>query len=278
MSRITVVGCGMMGGNIADAFLDAGHEVTIVDLDPSAARPRLERGAHFSEALSDALDAGFVLFSLPTNSAVRAVISECPSGSLSGKILINTTSEAPSEVLLLESELRALGARYIDATILTYQGEVGRDDACLLYSGDREAFEEVVGDLRALSPNPLFLGDGVSVAAEIVDIVVVAGHYGLVYAPLEGVARCVRCGISVDEYLGALDELLVEIAERALPEIGLASSAVLEGDGGRNDLMGLMRHLGVFDHLSPGWLKETNRGVAAHLSKVIAAATPNFTH
>ena len=30
MSKITCVGCGMMGSNLISAFMDKGHEVTIV--------------------------------------------------------------------------------------------------------------------------------------------------------------------------------------------------------------------------------------------------------
>ena len=39
MSRITVVGCGMMGGNLVDSFMKAGHEVTIVDINDTKPRP-----------------------------------------------------------------------------------------------------------------------------------------------------------------------------------------------------------------------------------------------
>ena len=33
MSKITCVGCGMMGSNLISAFMDKGHEVTIVDIN-----------------------------------------------------------------------------------------------------------------------------------------------------------------------------------------------------------------------------------------------------
>lgn len=273
MSRITVVGCGMMGGNISDAFLECGHEVTIVDVDPATALSRVERGAQYSETLADALDVKFVLFSLPTNEVVRTVLSQCPEGALRGKIIVNTTSEVPSEVLSLERDVCALGGRYIDAKILTYQGEVGRCDACLLYSGDRAAFDEIGEELRALSPEPLFLGNGVSAAAEIVDIVVVAGHYGLTYSPLEGIACCAEYGIDVDEYMGLLGDLLVELSEHALPGGNLFPALHDEGFG---ELTGLIKDCGAYDHLSPAWLSEINRGVAAHLRKVIGIAMSDF--
>ena len=32
MAKITCVGCGMMGSNIVEAFMNGGHEVFIVDV------------------------------------------------------------------------------------------------------------------------------------------------------------------------------------------------------------------------------------------------------
>ena len=277
MSRITVVGCGMMGGNIVDAFLDHGHDVTIVDVNRASALPRVERGARFSESLANALDSKFVMFSLPTDAVVRGVLSQCPRGSLDGKILVNATSETPSDVLALERDVCAAGGRYVDAAILTYQGEVGRRDACLLYSGDRLAFDEIEGELRSLSPNPLFLGDGVATAAEIVDVVVVAVHYGLVYAPLEGIARCAEFGVGADAYLAALGDLLMELAERALPPSGLRALGKMSVDDRLASLLKLMQDYNLFDRMGPTWMNDANRGVAAHIRKVLSIAESGFS-
>lgn len=278
MSKITCVGCGMMGGNIADAFLDHGHEVTIVDVNPAAAQPRIERGARFSASLDEALDCAFVLFSLPNDRVVRSVLEGCSPAALRGKTLVNTTSEVPSDVLALERDVLAAGGRYIDATILTYQGEVGQDDACLLYSGDRRAFEEIEDDLRALSPNPLFLGEGVSVAAEIVDLVVIGVHYGFVYSPLEGIASCAESGVDVDEYLACLRDLLAELAECGVPTLGSETSAAASKQECLESLLSLMRRWNIFDHLSSAWLGDANRSVAAHCRKLLGIAESGFSY
>ena len=37
MAKVTCCGCGLMGSNLVDAFMNAGHDVTIVDLNEQAA-------------------------------------------------------------------------------------------------------------------------------------------------------------------------------------------------------------------------------------------------
>ena len=51
MSKITCVGCGMMGSNLISAFMDKGHEVTIVDINDRAAQPYIARGIHYNTRL-----------------------------------------------------------------------------------------------------------------------------------------------------------------------------------------------------------------------------------
>ena len=277
MSRVTCVGCGMMGGNIVDALLDAGHEVTIVDVDDRGARSRVERGARFETRLSEALDARLIVFSVPNDDVVRSVLASCPVGSLAGSTIVNTTSEVPSDVLDVERIVHEAGARYLDATILTYQGEVGSDRACLLYAGDGEAFEDLRHELTALSPEPLYLGE-TTVAAEIVDLVVVAAHYGLCYAPLEGLAWCAAAGLDVDEYLALLGELLDALA-RGLPmTAGLDEAPLAGASGAMRACVRALERTDVAQRLGPRRLGATNRSVAHHYRKLLSILSSGFSY
>ena len=106
MAKVTCCGCGLMGSNLVDAFMNAGHDVTIVDLNEQAAQPFVARGAHYTKNLADALEADFILSNLPNDKIVRSVLEALPKGSLKGKIFVNTTSEVPSDVLAPQNCLR----------------------------------------------------------------------------------------------------------------------------------------------------------------------------
>ena len=70
MAKITCVGCGMMGSNIVEAFMNGGHEVFIVDVVDKNALKYIEKGAKYSKDINDALDCDFIVLSLPNDKIV----------------------------------------------------------------------------------------------------------------------------------------------------------------------------------------------------------------
>lgn len=281
MSKITCVGCGMMGSNLISAFMDKGHDVTIVDINRKSAEPYIARGAHFSEKLADALDCKFVIFSVPNDNVVRAILAGCPEGSLKDKIFVNTTSEVPSDVLDVERIVKEAGGHYIDSTILTYQGEVGTEYGYLLYSGEEKTFREIEEDLYALSDPPIFLGEDSSVAAEIVDLVVITAHFGFPYSPLEGITRCKQYGYDIDKYLDAMCEMLPVLAKAAQKQAEKLSLDTVDNTDPEvvcNAMTAAMDEAGVSQRLNSDWLAATNKSVANHYLKMLHIKESNYEY
>lgn len=281
MSKITCVGCGMMGSNLISAFMDKGHEVTIVDINDRAAQPYIARGAHYVKNLADALDTKFIVFSVPDDNVVRKILSGCPEGSLKDKILVNTSSEVPSDVLDVERIVKAAGDHYIDSTILTYQGEVGTQYGYLLYSGEEKAYRIIEEDLYALSNPPIFLGENTSVAAEIVDLVVITAHFGFPYSPLEGIARCLQNGYDIDKYLDQMVDMLPILAHAAreqASQLHLETVDDTDVDTVCNRMTQAMKDAGVSQRLNADWLKATNRSVANHYLKMLHIKETNYEY
>ena len=278
--KITCAGCGMMGSNLVDAFLKAGHEVTVVDLNRAAVEPFLARGAKYTPDLKEALEADFILSNLPNDKIVHAVLQALPKGSLKDKIFVNTTSEVPSDVLKTQEMVEAEGGRYLDATILTYQGEVGPKTGYLIYSGSRSAFLEIESALAALS-EPVFLSESTAVAAEIVDLVVIAIHYGYVYTLLEGVARCMQYGISVDDYLAQTKRMLRALAagtQRHAQELDLAHTMALPTEQVLQRLADAMERAGIQERVCDTMRRTTNRSVADHYDKMMNIYLSHFSY
>lgn len=280
MAKVTCCGCGLMGSNLVDAFMNAGHDVTIVDLNEQAAQPFVARGAHYTKNLADALDADFILSNLPNDKIVRSVLEALPKGSLKGKIFVNTTSEVPSDVLAMQKLVEEDGGRYIDSCILTYQGEVGPHTGYLLYSGDKAAFEEIQDTLAALSV-PVFCSESTAVAAEIVDLVVIAIHYGYVYTLLEGIARCKQYDYPIDLYIQQVSHMLKALAVSSEHHAkALNVGALLQQDEKTvlSTINDAMAAAGIDQRINPQMRKTTNRSVADHYNKMMNIYQSNYEY
>ena len=53
--KVGFIGLGNVGGKLSGSLLRNGYDLTVRDLDPAAAQPFLDRGAHWGEPKSLAL-------------------------------------------------------------------------------------------------------------------------------------------------------------------------------------------------------------------------------
>lgn len=260
MAKITCVGCGMMGSNIVEAFMNGGHEVFIVDVVDKNALKHIEKGAKYSKDINDALDCDFIVLSLPNDKIVLKAFENV--NDISNKIVVNTSSEVPSEVISTQEYFEKLGAKYLDATILTYQGEVGTKYGKLLYSGDEKVFKSIEEELKCLSNPAVYVGESI-VGSEIVDLVAITAHFGITYTPLECMCYLDKYNIDCDEYLKNLNDVLsvMKIESNSLEELNydeLISYVNKVIDGGR-----------VLDKLNDNWLDGINKSLSNHYRKII---------
>lgn len=199
MKKITVVGCGIMGGALVNAFMKGGHAVTIVDLNREAAAPFVQRGASYAPALEDALDCDFILINLPDHSIGAKVIAECSEGSLRGKLVLNTITSAPKDALDMQKLLAKAGARHLEGRILGYPSDIG-ERGYLVYSGDKAAFDSIRDALTCLSPEPKFIGENI-VGASVTDVAVINVHYGFTLSMCEGAALYLKNNLPVETFV-----------------------------------------------------------------------------
>jgi predicted dinucleotide-binding enzyme len=117
--RIGIVGAGRIGGNCARQFANGGHEVKLSSRDPAKLEPLAEEigDAASVGTPAEAVDFGeVVVFAVPWDGIDDALSA---SGSLEGKIVIDTTNQYGSVSLPAEGETAAQhnaarmpGARY----------------------------------------------------------------------------------------------------------------------------------------------------------------------
>src|SRR4051794_25543348 len=114
------VGIGAMGQPMAHKLLDAGHLLTIYDINESAMRPLLDRQARRANSPRDIADRCEIVFvSLPTLAAFREVAFGAE-GLVHGKamkLLVNTCTVGVPFVREIEQGMAARGVTVIDCPI-----------------------------------------------------------------------------------------------------------------------------------------------------------------
>ena len=100
MAQIGYVGLGVMGGGVARRLLEAGHQVTGHNRTRSKAEPLIAAGMAFAETPREAAERSDVVFSMVTNTAALAAVTEGPDGILAGlgpgKLYVDMSTVSPA--------------------------------------------------------------------------------------------------------------------------------------------------------------------------------------
>lgn len=153
MSRtpVTVIGLGPMGRAMAKAFLDAGHSTTVFNRTPSRADDLVREGAAPARSAADALAASeLVVLSLTHYQAMYDLLGSA-TDHLSGKTLVNLSSDTPSEAERASEWAGEHGATFITGGIMVPAALVGKDGAYTFYSGPAAFVDRHRSTLEVLS-------------------------------------------------------------------------------------------------------------------------------
>lgn len=217
--KITVVGCGLMGSALINAFMNAGHELSIVDINKDAADKFVERGASYYQILDDALDSDFILLNLPNHEIVKSTIEGIAPEKLKGTDFVNTTTSSPNEVEEIDGIIKSCGGRHLDAKIECYPQEVGPEAGFLVYSGDKKMYSDIQDALSALAKDSLFLSESVAMASVTDLSVAIDLHCAIFYSLLEGTALTLKHDCPVDKYFEMVEMIMPAILAVAKRQI-----------------------------------------------------------
>ena len=133
IKKISFIGVGNMGSQMAGQLVKKGFEVTAFDARESALRAFVfEHGATAAPTLAAAgRDADAVIFMVPDDKVVRQVLfAEGLADSLArGATVIDMSSSAPAGTIAIGNDLAARGIGYVDAPVMG--GVIFAQDATL---------------------------------------------------------------------------------------------------------------------------------------------------
>lgn len=188
MSDVSVLGLGAMGSAMANAFMNAGHSITVWNRSPERSRAFHKTSASCANDPAACIAASPLTVICVNDYAASNAVLRNPDTeeALKGRTLVQFSTGKPQEARDTESWALARGCNYLDGAILAYPREVGHDGLIFL-SGKTDTYEAYRGTLGALTSDLRYLGEPIGAAAGL-DVAIlfyyICTHLGLTQAAL----------------------------------------------------------------------------------------------
>ena len=158
MSRVGIIGLGLVGSALAERLLAAGYEIAGYDVQP-ALNDALSKlgGEPLASGTEVARTSETILLSLPTSDIAAQVIEEL-TPHLADKTILDTTTGQPEAMANMGQQLAGIGCDYLDATIAGSSSQVRSGDCVVMLGGPKEAVAKCAGLLAAFSKQWFHLG------------------------------------------------------------------------------------------------------------------------
>jgi 3-hydroxyisobutyrate dehydrogenase-like beta-hydroxyacid dehydrogenase len=172
MAKLGFVGLGTMGGNMVNRLLDKGHTVTGYNRTRSKAQWLLDRGMLWADSPRELAAASDVTFTMVTNAAALAAVTEGSDGLLAGlsagKFHIDMSTVSPAVSRALAAKVRESGADMVDAPVSGSVITLREGKLAVMVGGRKATFERLEPLLLDIGPKVTHVGDnGLALAMKI---------------------------------------------------------------------------------------------------------------
>ena len=206
MSRIAVIGFGIMGRGMVRNLLKAGHEVCVWNRTPRPLPEELSRVALAGSIAEAVSGRSVVLVSLTGPDAQRETLlgeGGAFASAAAGTVVVDTTTTDPHLSLRLSADAAELGLRYLDAPVFGSRNEAWEGRLDFVCGGQRATFDEARPLLEAMAATVHYMGPSPSGAAtKLVGNLLVAAQMASL-GEAQAIAR--KAGLADDALMGVLD-------------------------------------------------------------------------
>ncbi|MET9968188.1 NAD(P)-binding domain-containing protein [Streptomyces sp. NPDC006356] len=239
---VTFLGLGLMGHALADTLFTAGHPTTVWNRSTDKGAELIGRGARRAGSAGEAITASsLVIVCITDNNAVRELVQPL-AAELRGRTLINLTSGSSSEARDISDWAAQHEIAYLDGAVLAAPDGIGTREAAILYSGDKDAFDEHNPALRKLA-TPTFLGNDPGLAA-LHDVAVLGMMWNILNAFLHAAALLQSAGVSATALTPVLEGGIATTTGWLADYAEQIDSGVFPGDDST-----IATHLAAMTHL-----------------------------
>src|ERR1700691_4807647 len=199
MAKLGFIGLGVMGGNLVARLLEKGHTVTGYNRTKSKAKWLIDKGMAFAESPKGVALGSDVTFTMVTNAAALAAVTEGSEGLLPGRgpggFYVDMSTVSPEASRALAAKVRERGADMIDAPVSGSVITLQQGKLSVMVGGRKETFEHLKPLLLDIGPKVTHVGDnGVALAMKIavnlsLAVQMLAFSEGVLLAEKSGIAR-----------------------------------------------------------------------------------------
>ena len=158
MTKLTLLGTGLMGGPMARNLLKAGHDVTVWNRSRAKAEPLTEHGATVADAPAEAVAGSAVVISMLSDGQASDAVQDAAMDAFeAGAVWVEMGSIKPDEARAHGARFAERGLGYVDAPVSG--GTKGAEGATLaiMAGGSEDDFGTVRAVLEALG-RPVHVG------------------------------------------------------------------------------------------------------------------------
>ena len=162
MTKIGFIGLGNVGSKLAGSILRNGFDLTVRDLDKSAAEPLLDAGARWAESPRELAEGVDVIVTCLPSPTVCAAVMEADDGVIAGlshgKVWAEMSTTDAAEVQRLGQLVNAAGAAAVDCPVSGGCHRAATGNIAILAGCDRDVFERVMPLLKTMGRRILHAG------------------------------------------------------------------------------------------------------------------------
>lgn len=190
------IGTGVMGNPMAKALIEAGHSVTVYDLNRESATNLCEMGANWADDPRQLSESSEVVFtSLPGPVQAENVLTNPDTGILSGLRVggtwVDTTTNSPTMIHKLASLCKQRGIEMLDCPV---SGRI--PNMTMMVGGDQAVFNKQRPVLETMGKEVIYVGGTASgCTAKLVTQYL---GYSNFIAGIEGMLIGAKAGLDMD--------------------------------------------------------------------------------
>ena len=205
-TAVGLIGLGAMGSGMAGSLRRAGHDVHVFDIRPGVAAAFAEQGGRACASLPELAAACDVIVSVVVNAAQTEDVlfgpqrdgSGCVAHMKPGSTFVMCSTVDPQFSIRMESELEALGLRYVDAPISGGAARAASGEMTMMTAAKPETYAQVDHLLDAMAAKVYRLGDraGAGSKVKIINQLLAGVH---IAAAAEAMALGLREGVDAHD-------------------------------------------------------------------------------
>ncbi len=166
MSRVAVLGGGLIGGAFARAERDRGHEVVVWNRSAERLAPLREEGIAVTGDLADAVrGAERVHLALSADAAVDAVTDALLAAGAPPYPVVDHSTTSPEGARGRAVKLAAAGVSFLHAPVFMSPKACREGTGCMVVAGPREVFAALEPALARMTGDCWYLGEEPGAAA-----------------------------------------------------------------------------------------------------------------